>query len=115
MGHKPGTIRAMAENSSAAPRNRGPGRPFAKGESGNPGGRPKKLREVEAAIEAATEPAKVVAVVEKLQELALGGDVHAARVYLDRVLGPVRPERHDVDLSDAPAVVLEWMAANLRS
>jgi hypothetical protein len=30
-------------------------------------------------------------VVDRLRDLALSGDVLAARVYLDRVLGPVRP------------------------
>jgi hypothetical protein len=39
----------MAENSSgsAPPRRRVPGRPFVKGQSGNAGGRPKGLREVQ--------------------------------------------------------------------
>jgi hypothetical protein len=31
----------MAENSTESVKRRGPGRPFAKGQSGNPGGRPK--------------------------------------------------------------------------
>lgn len=33
----------MAQNSERTVRKRGPGRPFQKGESGNPGGRPKGL------------------------------------------------------------------------
>ncbi len=33
----------MAENSTGTAKRRGPGRPFAKGQSGNPGGRPKGI------------------------------------------------------------------------
>lgn len=41
----------MADNSTdAAKPARGPGKPFAKGQSGNPGGKPKKLEELAASI-----------------------------------------------------------------
>jgi hypothetical protein len=40
----------VAENSGDAPRARGPGRPFAPGQSGNPGGKPKKLEALAASI-----------------------------------------------------------------
>jgi hypothetical protein len=40
----------VAENSGDAPRGRGPGRPFQPGQSGNPGGKPKKLEELSAKI-----------------------------------------------------------------
>lgn len=36
----------MAENTQQQPRRRGAGRPFTKGQSGNPGGRPKVAAEV---------------------------------------------------------------------
>ncbi len=36
----------MAGNSEEQPRRRGPGRPFMKGQSGNPGGRPKEVGHV---------------------------------------------------------------------
>ena len=36
----------MAANSAEQPRRRGPGRPFVKGRSGNPGGRPKEIGHV---------------------------------------------------------------------
>jgi hypothetical protein len=81
----------MAENSGAEPRNRGPGRPFPKGTSPNPGGRSKRALGLEAALREAHDVPKVLAVVEKLHKLALAGDVQAARTYLDRVMGPVRP------------------------
>jgi len=81
----------VAENNSAVPAGgRGPGRPFQPGTSGNPGGHPRKLRELEAAIQDAHRAPQVLGVLEKLRELALAGDVHAAKVYLDRVAGPVR-------------------------
>jgi hypothetical protein len=64
---------------------------FRRGVSGNPGGRPRKVMALEAALEGARDPDKVLPVIDKLRELAMGGDVAAARVYLDRVLGPVRP------------------------
>lgn len=38
----------MAENTQQQPRRRGAGRPFQKGQSGNPGGRPKEAAEVKA-------------------------------------------------------------------
>jgi Family of unknown function (DUF5681) len=80
----------MAENSYAEPRRRGPGRPFSKGVSGNPGGRSRRSQDLEAALQEAHDAPRVLAVVEKLRELALAGDVQAARAYLDRVAGPVR-------------------------
>jgi len=82
----------MAENSDAEPDGRGPGRPFPKGTSGNPGGRPRKFKALELAIEEAHAGPKALAVLDKLHELALGGDVQAAKMYLDRVLGPIRPK-----------------------
>lgn len=83
-------IHTMAENSSAEPVGRGPGRPFQKGVSGNPGGRSKRAQGLEMALREAHDPPRVLEVVERLRELALAGDVQAARVYLDRVAGPIR-------------------------
>jgi hypothetical protein len=40
----------VAESSGNAPRGRGPGRPFQPGQSGNPGGKPKKLEVLAASI-----------------------------------------------------------------
>lgn len=41
----------MAENTADSPkRKNGPGRPWAKGQSGNPGGKPKKLEALAASI-----------------------------------------------------------------
>lgn len=89
----------MAQNSDAEPEARGAGRPFRKGVSGNPGGRPRKVRELEAAIEEAHAGPKALAVIDKLQELALAGNVPAAKVYLDRVIRLARPRPETLPLT----------------
>lgn len=66
------------------------GRPFEKGMSGNPMGRPKKLLELELAIRDKHCPAHVLQVLEKLRLAAMRGDIAAAKLFLDRVMGPVR-------------------------
>lgn len=79
-----------AESSRAEGRPNPPaGRRFQKGQSGNPGGRPKRLAELEAEIREIHGP-RALEVLEKLRGLSLTGDVHAAKVYLDRVMGPAR-------------------------
>lgn len=92
----------MAENSAPEPVSRGTGRPFPKGRSGNPGGRPRRLRELESAIEEKYVGPKTLEVIDKLYGLALAGDVQAARLFLDRVLGTVRP-RPEVLPSPVPS------------
>ena len=52
---------------------------------GNPGNR--RQRELRAALIEAATPEKVKAVEEALHELAVGGDVAAAKVWLDHVVG----------------------------
>jgi len=53
------------------PENRDAEGRFQPGVSGNPGGRPKKLRELRNAIDDAHTPEKVLAVVDKLQKTDL--------------------------------------------
>jgi Family of unknown function (DUF5681) len=102
----------MGDNSRSEPPRRGPGRPFPPGTSGNPGGRPRKLRDLAAAIQKAHGTSEVLAVIEKLQELALAGDVAAAKLYLERTLGPVR----DDALIEARAVeIVERKIAEARA
>jgi hypothetical protein len=62
---------------------------FKPGQSGNPGGRPKKLREIDSAIVEKWGP-KCDMVLARLYGLALRGSVHAAAVFLERVLGKAR-------------------------
>ena len=63
------------------------GRPFTKGVSGNPGGRPKTIAAIEASVRQLHGP-RVVEILGKMYEMALKGDVQAARLFLGRVLGP---------------------------
>ncbi len=83
------------ENSSvAAPPRRVVGRPFEKGVSGNPGGRPKKDRALTAALERVV--SKTV-LAEKVWEAALAGDTAMQRYIYDRIDGsPV--QRHEAKL-----------------
>lgn len=64
-----------------------------------------RLADAQAEMRAAVRPGDVEAVLRKLHELALAGDTHAARIYLDRVLGRAETppiELHHVALGDAP-------------
>lgn len=89
----------MADNSGAE-RRRGPGRPFRKGMSGNPGGRAKALAEVQALAQQFTAEA-----LEGLAAIARNGRAPAAarvaawNMLLDRAWGkPMQPtELHATD------------------
>ncbi len=75
---------------------RGPGRPFRKGESGNPRGRPRgsgPAAKVRAAI-----AEDVPVIIKRLAELAKSGDVAAARVLLDRVVPALKAETLPVSI-----------------
>ncbi len=80
---------------------RGPGRPFLPGQSGNPSGRPKSLVALEAQIRELHGPL-AIEVLEKLRGLALAGNVAAAKVYLERVLGPARAIREPLSSIPLP-------------
>jgi hypothetical protein len=78
----------MAENSGEKQPRRGPGRPFQKGRSGNPAGKPRGARHritVLAETLLAKDAGNVVRVV---VDAAKGGDMAACRLVLDRVLPP---------------------------
>ncbi len=87
---------------SAAAKQRG--RPFAKGVSGNPAGKPqgtrnKATRAMEALLDGEAE-----ALTRKAIELALGGDGPALRLCLERVLPPRRDRPVTFDLPDLQSV-----------
>jgi len=68
------------------------GRPFQKGQSGNPNGRPKGARNVTTlAIEALLD-GQAEALTQKAINLALTGDMGALRLCLDRIM-PARKDR----------------------
>lgn len=90
------------------------GRPFQKGQSGNPAGRPPGARNRGALFAEALLGDEAEALTRKAVELALGGDAAALRLCLERIVAPRReravrvplPDLRDaVDLADAMAVV----------
>ena len=104
---------------------------FAPGNRANPGGRPKKLVEIERMLdEEHRNVASVKEVFAQLKAMATenvisrwtdkdGGEHESIRqpnpafmaMYLDRILGPVKELK--LDLADAPEEVVTWLAENL--
>jgi hypothetical protein len=88
---------------------------FRRGESGNPAGRPRKPRVGPDRLRANL-LRQAPELLSKLTELALGGDVAAAREILGRCLPPLRPRDAAVtidlgpDLAEASKAVLAGMA-----
>ena len=66
------------------------GRPFEKGQSGNPAGRPPGARHKATVAAEAMLDGEVEALTRKAIELALAGDTTALRLCLDRILPPRR-------------------------
>lgn len=117
-----------AENTN--PERRIVGRPFAPGQSGNPGGKPKKLREIEAMLDAEHRTAENMRLVfGRLRVLAMGEAVEVQhkdgtivvklkavpdymRLYLERVMGPVKDL--EIDWGSAPEEALVWLRDNLK-
>lgn len=97
----------MAEVS--AKKQRGPGRPYQPGQSGNPSGRPAGSRNATTlAVEALLE-GQAEAITQRVVTAALGGDMAAIKLVMDRV-APARKSRLlqlDLpDVSDARGVAL---------
>lgn len=90
----------MAENSTSEASRRGPGRPFTPGQSGNPGGRPKGVEEVQRLAREHTKDAitTLIGIAKSLKSPA-AARVSAATVLLDRGWGkPVQPTEHSGEM-----------------
>jgi hypothetical protein len=72
------------------------GRPWVKGQSGNPAGRPSRARQAAYVAEALIQR-KTVPLTDKLIELALAGDRAALRLCLDRIAPARREPPVDLD------------------
>jgi len=106
------------------------GRPFPKGTSGNPGGKPRWAREIQKMLDDEHRTVENMRqVFARLRVLAMGETIEVAhkdgtvvvklkaipdfmRLYLERVMGPV--EAIKVDLKDAPDEVVTWLAENVQ-
>jgi hypothetical protein len=74
------------------------GRPFEKGKSGNSAGRPRGARNQTTVAAEALLDGEAEALTRKAIELALGGDMAALRLCLDRILPPRRDRPIFVEL-----------------
>src|SRR5690349_6485212 len=93
------------------------GRPFEKGTSGNPAGRPQGARNRTTLAAEALLDGEAEALTRKAVELALDGDMNAIRLCLDRILPPRREQPIEFDLKeltslhDAKDVIASIIAA----
>src|SRR3954466_8485049 len=74
------------------------GRPFAKGQSGNPAGKPKGARHRATLAAEALLDGEAEAVSRKLVQLALEGDRAALRLYVEGILPPRRERAVRIEL-----------------
>jgi hypothetical protein len=77
---------------------RGPGRPFEKGRSGNPAGRPRGSRNRATRVMQKLLDGESDALTRKAVELALDGNTTALRLCLDRLLAPRRDRTAPLEL-----------------
>ena len=109
----------MAETPLQKQPGRGPGRPFEKGRSGNPTGRPAGSRNQATRAAEVMLDGEAEALTRKAVELALDGDATALRLCLDRVIAPRRerpvqlalpPIREAADAAGAMAAITAAVA-----
>lgn len=103
---------------------RGPGRPFAKGQSGNPAGRAPGTRNRATMLAEQLIDGASSALVNKAVAMALAGDATALRLCIGRIIAPRRerpsgfslpPIRTAADLAPAMAAIAEGIAAGALS
>jgi Family of unknown function (DUF5681) len=93
------------------------GKPFQKGQSGNPDGRPRGSRNVTTLALESLLDGQATALTQKAIDLALGGDMAALRLCLDRILPPRKDRPVSFTLptinsaQDAAAIVSSVLAA----
>jgi|SRR5208337_107310 len=80
------------------------GRPFKKGRSGNPKGRPKGSRNKTTLIAQALLHGQAEALVKKAVQLALEGDLTCLRICLERLVPLKKDALIEIDLPDISAV-----------
>jgi len=97
-------------------------KPFKKGQSGNPGGRPKEVAEVKALARAHTTTAiETLVSIAKSKKATDAARVSACTALLDRGWGkPDKTHHHDGDIrqhiiSDRPLTPDEWTAKYCRA
>jgi len=110
----------MAENSlHPRPKQRVRGRPFVKGQSGNPAGRPRGSKNHRTLAARELLDGEAGALTRKAIEMAMAGDAGAMRLCLERILAPRRdpevrfdlpPIRDAGDIAGAMAAVLRALA-----
>jgi hypothetical protein len=103
----------MAENS--APKQRGKGKPFAPGQSGNPRGKPRGARHRATVFGEKLMQRDLGDVVQTVIAAAKDGDMSAARLVLDRVLPPRKgcTVRFDLPAVSTPADIVATLGAVL--
>src|SRR5512146_1323310 len=99
----------MSENPTKMPKGqkgnrRGRGRPFVKGQSGNPAGRPKGARNRASLIAEELLDGKAEAVFGKLIELACAGNIAALRLCTERLSPKFREPAVHVELKPIHSV-----------
>jgi len=80
---------------------RGPGRPFSPGSSGNPAGRPRGSRNIVTLAVEALLDGEAEAVTRRVINAALAGDMAAMKLVMDRVCPPRKSRPLQIDLPDA--------------